>query len=77
MGMKRGEKMKVKDLYPVLFPQTNIQIGDSKTDRPLTNKTWLAISRCEISTYEDEDIYALIPRVDKSGNAYLAILIKR
>ena len=71
-----GEGMKVKDLYPVISPYLDIQIGESKTDRPLTNKTWLANSNCEISTYEDEDIYALIPRIDKEGNAYLAILIE-
>lgn len=68
--------MKVKDLYAVVSPYLDMQIGDSKTDRPLTNKTWLGTSGCEISTYEDEDIYALIPKIDKDGNAYLAILIE-
>lgn len=68
--------MKVKDLYQVVSPYLDMQIGDSKSDRPLTNKTWLANSNCEISTYEDYDIYALIPKIDKDGNAYLAILIK-
>lgn len=68
--------MKVKDLYQVVSPYLDMQIGDSKSDRPLTNKTWLANSNCEISTYEDEDIYAIIPKIDKDGNAYLAILIE-
>lgn len=68
--------MKVKDLYQVVSPYLDMQIGDSKSDRPLTSKTWLANSNCEISDYEDYDIYALIPRIDKDGNAYLAILIE-
>ena len=68
--------MKVKDLYQVVSPYLDMQIGDSKSDRPLTDKTWLTNSNCEISTYEDYDIYALIPRIDKDGNAYLAILIE-
>ena len=68
--------MKVKDLYQVVSPYLDMQIGDSKSDRPLTNKTWLANSNCEISTYEDYDIYAIIPRIDKDGNAYIAILIE-
>lgn len=68
--------MKVKDLYKVISPYLDIQIGDSKTDRPLTNKTWLANSNCEISAYENEDIYAIIPRKDKDGIPYLAILIE-
>lgn len=68
--------MKVKDLYTVVSPYLDMQIGDSKTDRPLTSKTYLGTSDSEISDYEDYDIYALIPRIDKGGNAYLAILIE-
>lgn len=68
--------MKVKDLYQVVSPYLDMQIWDSKADETLTNKTYLATSGCEISTYEDYDIYALIPKIDKDGNAYLAILIE-
>ncbi len=66
--------MKVKDLYQVTSPRIGVQIGDSKLYAPLTNKTYLGDS--EISDYENEDIYALIPRVDKNGIPYLAILIE-
>ena len=68
--------MKVKDLYPVISPYLDIQIGDSKLDTLLTSKTYLAGSGCEVDNYEDYDIYALIPRIDKDGNAYLAILVE-
>lgn len=68
--------MKVKDLYPVISPFLDIQIGDSKLDTPLTSKSYLADSGCEVDSYEDYDIYALIPRIDKDGNAYLAILVE-
>ena len=68
--------MKVKDLYKVISPYLDIQIGDSKSCEPLISKTYLADSGCEISTYENEDIYAIIPKIDKRGKAYLAILIE-
>lgn len=68
--------MKVKDLYSVISPYLDIQIGDSKMDGALTCKSYLADSGCGISDYADYDIYALIPRIDKDGNAYLAILIE-
>jgi len=68
--------MKVKDLYPVISPYLDIQIGDSKLDTPLTSKSYLADSGCEIDDYGDYDIYALIPKIDKDGNAYLAIMIE-
>lgn len=68
--------MKVKDLYPVISPYLDIQIGDSKLDALLTSKSYLADSGCGVDDYEDYDIYALIPRIDKDGNAYLAILIE-
>ena len=68
--------MKLKDLYPVISPYLDIQIGDSKMDGALTSKSYLADSGCEIDNYADYDIYALIPRIDKDGNAYLAILIE-
>jgi len=68
--------MKVKDLYPVISPYLDIQIGDSKMDDPLTSLSYLADSGCEVGNYEESEIYALIPRVDKEGKAYLAILIE-
>lgn len=68
--------MKVKNLYPVISPYLDIQIGDSKLDAPLTSKTYLADSGCGVDDYEDHDIYALIPRIDKNGKAYLAIMIE-
>jgi hypothetical protein len=68
--------MKVKDLYPVISPFLDIQIVDSKMDTPLTSLSYLADSGCEVDSYADYDIYALIPRIDKDGNAYLAILIE-
>lgn len=68
--------MKVKDLYPVISPFLDIQIGDSKMDAPLTSLTYLADSGCEVGNYEESEIYALIPRVNKEGTAYLAILIE-
>ena len=68
--------MKVKDLYPVISPYLDIQIGDSKLDALLTSKSYLADSGCEIDDYADHDVYALIPRIDKNGKAYLAILIE-
>ena len=68
--------MKVKDLYPVISPYLDIQIGDSKLDTPLTSKSYLADSGCEVDNFADYDIYALIPRIDKDGNAYLAIMIE-
>ena len=68
--------MKVKDLYPVISPYLDIQIGDSKLDAPLTSKSYLADSGCDVESYEDFDIYALIPRIDKGGKAYLAIMIE-
>ena len=68
--------MKIKDLYPVISPYLDIQIGDSKLDTPLTSKSYLADSGCETDNYADYDIYALIPRIDKDGNAYLAILVE-
>ena len=68
--------MKVKDLYPVISPFLDIQIGDSKMDTPLTSLSYLADSGCEIDSYADYDIYALIPRIDKDGDAYLAILVE-
>ena len=68
--------MKVKDLYQVVSPYLDMQIGDSKIAEPLTSKSYLADSGCEIDNYADYDIYALIPRIDKEGNTYLAILIE-
>lgn len=68
--------MKVKDLYPVISPYLDIQIGDSKMDAPLTSLSYLADSGCEVGDYGEYEIYALIPRIDKDGNAYLAILIE-
>ena len=68
--------MKVKDLYPVILPYLDIQIGDSKLDTPLTSKSYLADSGCETDNYADYDIYALIPRISKDGDAYLAIMIE-
>lgn len=68
--------MKVKDLYSVISPFLDIQIGDSKRDVPLTHKSYLADSGCDIESYEDDDIYALIPKIDKDGEPYLAIMIE-
>jgi hypothetical protein len=68
--------MKVKDLYPVISPYLDIQIGDSKMDTPLTSLSYLADSGCEVDSYADYEVYALIPRIDKDGNVYLAILIE-
>ena len=68
--------MKVKDLYPVISPYLDIQIGDSKMDAPLTSLSYLADSGCEADNYADYDIYALIPRIDKDGDAYLAIMVE-
>ena len=69
--------MKVKDLYSVISPYLDIQISDSKlADRALTAVSYLAESNCEIDSYADYDIYALIPRISKEGDAYLAILIE-
>jgi len=68
--------MKVKDLYPVISPYLDIQIVDSKLDGPITPVSYLAESRCEIDSYADYEIYALIPRIDKDGDAYLAILVE-
>lgn len=45
-------------------------------DAPLTSLSYLADSGCEVGNYEESEIYALIPRVDKEGMAYLAILIE-
>ncbi len=68
--------MKVKDLYPVISPYLDIQIGDSKLDTPLTSKSYLADSACEVDNYADYEVYALIPKIDKDGDAYLAIMIE-
>lgn len=68
--------MKVKDLYPVISPFLDIQIGDSKLDAPLTSKSYLADSGSGLDDYGDHDVYALIPRIDKNGKAYLAIMIE-
>jgi hypothetical protein len=68
--------MKVKELYPVISPYLDIQIGDSKLDGPITPVSYLADSGCEINNYANYDIYALIPKIDNDGNAYLAILVE-
>lgn len=68
--------MKVKDLYPVISPFLDIQIGDSKMDTPLTSLSYLADSGCEVDSYADYEVYALIPRIDKDGDAYLAIMVE-
>jgi len=68
--------MKVKDLYSAISPYLDIQIGDSKLDTPLTSKSYLADSGCRIDDYGDYDIYALIPKIDKDGNPYLAVMIE-
>ena len=68
--------MKVKDLYPVISPYLDIQIGDSKMDGALTSKSYLADSGCETDNYADYDIYALVPRIGKDGDAYLAIMVE-
>ena len=68
--------MKVKDLYPVISPYLDIQIGDSKRDVALTSLSYLADSGCEIDSYADYEVYALIPRISKDGDAYLAIMIE-
>lgn len=68
--------MKIKDLYPVISPYLDIQIGDSKRDVALTSMSYLAESRCEIDSYADYEVYALIPRISKDGDAYLAIIIE-
>lgn len=69
--------MKVKDLYPVISPFLDIQIVDSKlVDGAMTTMSYLAESRCEIDSYADYEIYALIPRIDKDGDAYLAIMVE-
>jgi len=76
IGNNREVIMKVKDLFPVISPYLDIQIGDSKLDTPLTSKSYLADSGCGIDDYRDHDIYALIPKIDKDGNAYLAVMIE-
>jgi len=43
-----GNTMKVKDLYPVISPYLDIQIGDSKRDVALTSLSYLADSGCEV-----------------------------
>jgi hypothetical protein len=68
--------VKVKDLYPVISPYLDIQIGDSKMDTPLTSLSYLADSGCEVDSYADYEVYALIPRIDKDGSAYLAIMVE-
>ena len=68
--------MKVKDLYPVISPYLDIQIGDSKRDVALTSLSYLADSGCEIDSYADCEVYALIPRISKDGNPYLAVMIE-
>jgi hypothetical protein len=68
--------MKVKDLYSVISPYLDIQIGDSKMDTPLTSLSYLADSGCEVDNYADYEVYALIPRIDKDGSAYLAIMVE-
>ena len=67
--------MKVKDLYDVLSPYQNIQFGDSKTGEPLTYVSYIADSGCEITSYEDYEVYGIAPKVDKEGKTYLAILM--
>ena len=68
--------MKIKDLFPVISPYLDIQLGDSKLDGPITPVSYLADSGCEVDNYADYEVYALIPKIDNNGNAYLAILIE-
>lgn len=67
--------MKVKDLYNVISPFQNLQIADSKTAEPLTFVSYIADSGCEITNYEEYEIYGIAPKKDKEGDLYLAILI--
>ena len=67
--------MKVKDLYNILSPFQNFQLGDSKTGEPLTYVNYIADSACEIDNYMDYDVYGITSKVDKEGNPYLVILL--
>lgn len=67
--------MKVKDLYNVLSPFQNFQLGDSKTGEPLTFVDYMADSGCEIENYEEYEVYGIAPKSNKEGKLYLAILI--
>lgn len=67
--------MKVKDLYNVISPLQDLQLFDSKSGNALTSLDYIADSGCEISNYEEYEIYGIAPKKDKEGNLYLAILI--
>ena len=73
MATKR--KLKVKDLYDILCPFQNIQIWNAKTAEPWGERDYMADSSCDITSYEEYDVYGLAPKIDKSGNPYLAILV--
>ncbi len=63
--------MKVKDLYQILAPCILVQIGDNKG--PITNNTMFEYIKK--NKYGDSVISELIPRIDKRGFPYLAIII--
>ena len=66
----------LKDLYSILSPFQNFQIGDSRTGEPLTGVDYLADSSCEAESCEDYRIHGIAPKIDKDGNPYLAILVE-
>ena len=68
--------MKVKELLDLISPFQDIQFGDSKTGEPLTHVDYLADSGCEASSYEENDVYGIAPKIAKNGEPYLAILME-
>ncbi len=66
----------IKDLYSVLSPIQNFQIGDAQTGEPLTAVDYLSDSGCEADAYDDYEISGIAPKIDKDGDPYLAIYVK-
>jgi len=73
---KEQDAITVKELYNIVSPYLDMQIGDSKTGEPLTCVDYLADSRCELYNYEEYDVYGITPKVNKEGKPYLAILVE-
>ena len=67
--------MKVKDLYEVLSSFQDIQIWNARTAEPWGSRSYIDDRACDITTYEDNNVFGIAPKVDSEGKTYLAILV--
>ena len=69
--------MKLIDILTVFPTMLYIQIGDCYTNRPLTNRTCLALSNGELEMFANCEVTEINIKLDKCQTPFLKILIDR